>query len=234
MIHSRASAFDVCPKLWAAALIACALAGCDPEDPKEEAPPPPARASTKGGPRTEKGASLAEQARKLPPPPKHSPKGLEADAWTVEDNGNAAKAEQVDIKTKDGTRVRQAWDLKAGDKGFTSFRCDGIWILRSGKKAEAVLIMYNATPGAFRLSFAFSMGPRFAWHESPPKILKPGWNEIRIDQSAYDFKAARTEWRHRGALPTRRACRAVNIVIHSGARTGRIFLHSLTLATAKK
>lgn len=198
----------------------------EPSDVPPQEPHPAVQAETQSAAAVAPPA-LLDHARTLPPSGKKKEPGLAALAWTSEPHGNPARLEN-ESPPPAAPADCLAIELLGGPKSYTSIRCEGTWKLKRGDGAHTRLVIYNATAGALRMSLAYSAGERFEWHESPPLTLQPGWNEVEIDQGARRFKSERSDWRHAARLPDE-PCRAVNLVFHTGARTGRLFVESLRL-----
>ncbi|MCW8131591.1 MAG: hypothetical protein KIS92_14685 [Planctomycetota bacterium] len=214
------------------------LSGCDrTHDPRDEDEPPPAplQATTEGGPRDERAQSLAERARRIPSSEKEKLDGIEAGAWAASAEGNDGAAETVELKDGEAKgRHRLALELKGGEKDFTAFKCEGAWSLKTKDKAATTVVIYNDTGGAMRFSVAYSFGKDYVWYESLPYELKAGWNTVRIDQTASDFKTRSSRWQHTAGFWMAEDCRAVSLVFHGGRRTGRFIVAYLGLGETGK
>ncbi|MCZ7649228.1 MAG: hypothetical protein M5U26_28895 [Planctomycetota bacterium] len=209
-----------------AGFIACMLMLASIALAQEAEPPVPVASATTSGGSAQAPADLAEHARTLSDSGHLEEDGLEAEAWRSEAGGNPAALLNVDVQDGERTFKRLAVELQGGAKDYASIKCEGAWRLKLDRGARTHLVVFNATAGALRFSLAYSVGKDWEWHESPAQTLKPGWNRIRIEQGAADFKAERTQWKHAARLSSP-LCRAVNLVLHSGGRTGRLFVEAL-------
>jgi len=219
-------------------LFSLALAGCvcHVGRAQEEAAAPPSslQVSTQGAP-GEKPVSLAERAAALPASGKDDLDGLEAQACEVLAAGNPAKLELVALNEKPAQGAKRlALELTGGAKDFTGLRCAGAWRLKTASSGKTVLVIYNDTGGALRMSIAYSMSEDYVWYESPTRTLETGWNTIVAAQGTSDFKTASSGWRHNAALWKPEDCRAVTLVFHSGRRTGRLFVDWLYVSEEKR
>lgn len=216
----------------------CVLASCDrnrdPRD-EDEPPPTPLQATTEGGPSENRALSLAERTRQIPAPDRKDRDGIEAESWAVVEDGNSGATETVLFKERDKNSGRRlALELKRGDKGFTSFKCEGVWSLKTKDKAASTIVIYNDTGGAMRFSVGFSFSKDFVWYESPAYELKAGWNTVRIDQTASFYKTRSSQWRYTAGLWMANDCRSVSLVFHSGSRTGYMFVEYFGLGETGK
>jgi hypothetical protein len=220
----------------ATATLLLLLAGCDPLDGEpggggtvHEAPT--AEVATKGGPAAPRLPSLEAHASKLAPSDVEKMEGLEALNWKVERSLNSARVERVWLGEggrKGKGPCRLAVELRGGEKEYSSVRCEGAWRLSAAKGAHTILVIYNDAGAAMRLSVAYSLGRRYEWHESLAAVLHPGWNTLRVDQSAATFMT-RPTWQPRAWLDPAGDCRAVNLIFHNGRRSGRFFVEYLAL-----
>ena len=194
----------------------------------------PVQVSTQGAP-VEKLASLAERAAALPASGKDELDGLETQAWNSLAEGNPAKLELVTLNEKPAQGAKRlALELVGGTKDFTGVRCEGAWRLKTASSGKTVLVVYNDTGGALRMSIAYSVSGEYVWYESAPQTLKAGWNTVVLSQGAHDFKTASSGWRHEAALTKPEDCRAVTLIFHSGRRTGRLFVDWLHVTEEKR
>ena len=145
-----------------------------------------------------------------PKPPERDWESFEgADRWRAAAWTRGAEVSIVSERATDG---RKALLVRSAAKRAEKAVVQCAQMLDLSPHRWLVLDIYADSP--CRLAVAFTVGTDRQHFETPPVLLKPGWNrDVAFDLRARHFKSQQSNWQHTARLELRRMVRETLLVL---------------------